>query len=124
MAFISKDDFRKGYEKTKVIGKGSFGEVFEVVERKSQKSYALKSIRMKSIEQVGEQFQEIMVLFKIQHPALVTLHKYYIEQCSIRSTSPYHLAQQGQFELGIMMELGLGNLGQDIQQRMQAHSNG
>lgn len=54
MAFISKEDFRKGYEKKRVIGKGSFGEVFEVLHRRTRQSYALKSIRMKSIEQVGE----------------------------------------------------------------------
>jgi len=73
---VSKDDF----ELLSVIGKGSFGKVFQV-KKKSNPSqgqiYAMKVLRKEAIfarKQVAHTKAEKTILGKIQHPFIIKLH--------------------------------------------------
>ena len=75
---ISKDNFiplgtrglRDAYENTKKLGKGSFGKVFQVRNKTTNKFYACKKISKLNVN--SAQFQkEINILMKMDHPNII-----------------------------------------------------
>lgn len=70
---VTRDDFHI----VRVIGKGSFGKVMEVVHKSTQKTYAMKEMSKEVIERenlLEHIFAEKSILQKISHPYIVSLH--------------------------------------------------
>ena len=70
---VTPDDFHV----VRVIGKGSFGKVMEVVHKATNKTYAMKEMSKIDIERqnlLEHIFAEKSILQKISHPYIVSLH--------------------------------------------------
>jgi calcium-dependent protein kinase len=87
---ISKDNFiplgtrglRDAYENTKKLGKGSFGKVFQVRNKTTNKFYACKKISKLNVN--SAQFQkEINILMKMDHPNIIKLYEVFESENSI-----------------------------------------
>ena len=73
---ISKYEIPSNYEALKKLGKGGFGRVFEVVEKITNKKYAMKIIKknIKNIYKFDTVKDEVNILKNLSHPNIV---KYY-----------------------------------------------
>ncbi len=71
--------FKNEYQIVKKIGNGKFGDVFEVVHKKTEKKRALKKIRKNdlSIEEREGMFKEIEILSKLDHPFILKIFEYF-----------------------------------------------
>jgi calcium-dependent protein kinase len=87
---ISKDSFiqvgsrglRDAYENIKKLGKGSFGKVFQVRNKATNKLYACKKLSKLNID--SEQFQkEIKILMQMDHPNIIKLYEVFESQRSL-----------------------------------------
>ena len=66
------DDF----EMIRIVGKGTFGKVFQVMNKKTKKMYAMKCIRKDVVlenEQMDSLKLEKEILYNIQHPFIVKM---------------------------------------------------
>lgn len=107
MAHFSLDDF----EKVKVIGKGSFGKVMLVQDKKTKMLYAMKMLRKDHIvkrNQVEHTKAERVVLEKAQHPFIVNLvyafqtpkKLHFILEFAEGGELFFHLSRAGRFSEG------------------------
>ena len=87
---ISKDNFisvgnrglRDEYENIKKLGKGSFGKVFQVRNKSTNKFYACKKISKLNMNKA--QFQkEVDILMKMDHPNIIKLYEVFESDNSI-----------------------------------------
>jgi len=87
---ISKDNFisvgkrglRDAYENTKKLGKGSFGKVFQVRNKVTNKLFACKKISKLNMN--SAQFQkEIQILMRMDHPNIIKLYEVFESDNSI-----------------------------------------
>jgi len=70
---VTKDDFVM----LKVVGRGSFGKVLQVMKKDDQKIYAMKVLKKNAIiarKQVAHTLSERDIMQKIEHPFIVKLH--------------------------------------------------
>ena len=87
---ISKDNFisvgnrglRDAYENIKKLGKGSFGKVFQVRNKSTNKFYACKKLSKLNMNKA--QFQkEVDILMKMDHPNIIKLYEVFESDNSI-----------------------------------------
>ena len=88
---ISKDNFiplflhglRNSYDFTKKIGKGNFGKVFQVRNKKTDKLYACKKLSKLNINNLIKFKQEINILMKMDHPNIIKLYEVFESENSL-----------------------------------------
>jgi len=70
-----KEDAKlEDFEMMRIVGKGTFGKVFQVMHRKTKKIYAMKCIRKDVVienEQMDSLKLEKEILYSIEHPFIV-----------------------------------------------------
>jgi serine/threonine protein kinase len=73
------DDFfgNDVYEVKKILGEGSFGKVFQAIDKDNNKIVALKRITPKSLDETLSICEEIKIMKKIKHKNVVKLLDYY-----------------------------------------------
>ena len=88
---ISKDNFialgchglRDNYDCSKKIGKGGFGKVLQVRNKKTNKLYACKKLSKLNIHNLDRFEKEIEILKKLDHPNIVKLYEVFESENSL-----------------------------------------
>ena len=88
---VSKENFillgcrglRNHYDCTKKIGKGGFGKVFQVCNKKTKKLYACKKVSKLNINNLEKLRKEIEILKKLDHPNIVKLYEVFESENSL-----------------------------------------
>ena len=88
---ISKDNFiavgcrglRDNYDCTKKLGKGGFGKVFQVRNKKTNKLCACKKLSKLNINDLDKLQKEIKILMKMDHPNIVKLYEVFESENSL-----------------------------------------
>lgn len=73
-----KKNYLDNFEIIKTLGKGSFGEVYHVRSKKTQKEYALKSIKKIFISNISKEHHihtEKLILKFLDHPTIIKLER-------------------------------------------------
>lgn len=78
---IDKTTSLSDFEIIKLVGKGSYGEVFRVVRKSDGKTYAMKKINIKSMKknQITNTLNEVRILSSISHDFIVSYKEAFIE---------------------------------------------
>ncbi len=78
----NKGDFRKFYKVEETLGEGSYGKVYKVKQRTSNKVYAMKLIRkdIESEESNKSFLNEIYILRKLDHPNILKIFEFFSDQ--------------------------------------------
>ena len=78
----NKGDFRTFYKVEETIGEGSYGKVYKVKQRTSNKVYAMKLIRKDiETEESNKSFlNEIYILRKLDHPNILKIYEFFSDQ--------------------------------------------
>ena len=74
----------------RIVGKGTFGKVFQVMHRKTKKIYAMKCIRKDVVlenEQMDSLKLEKEILYSIEHPFIVGMD--YVFENNLRISSSW-----------------------------------
>jgi len=71
------------------LGRGSFGNVYKVVHIHSGLIRAMKSINRENVEKEGGVFKEIDFLIKLDHPNILKIYEYYIDDVNIYLITEY-----------------------------------
>lgn len=71
MSRVSFTEFESKYRYEGQISQGSFGRVLRVKEIKTKKSYALKKLIIRRIQELKDVETEIRLLSAFQHPLIV-----------------------------------------------------
>ena len=105
MTSITKKDLIFNFNLTnEVLGVGNYGLVQKIIKKSTKKEFALKTIHCQNLEHLSAALQEILINFKAQSDCIINVHYYFIDKS----------ADLDKFILGIIMELGIRNLYQDI----------
>ena len=72
-------DYRiyKHYTIEEKIGKGSYGEVYKAVDKKTNKTVAIKKIidAFQNITDAKRTYRELAYLLQLNHPCIIALHR-------------------------------------------------
>lgn len=83
--------FKKSYKLAKKLGEGKYADVFLATNRRTKMQYAVKCINKSKLvdeEDVEALAQEIKIMQRMDHPNLVKLEDFYIED------DTYYLVQE------------------------------
>ena len=83
--FVGKADglFLDNYDVVKQIGKGGYGKVYQVRNKKSKEIYACKHLSKLSIKNLEKFEREINILIKSDHPNIIRIIEIYESQRSL-----------------------------------------
>ena len=70
------------YEKLNILGRGSYGKVYLVRNKKTQIKYAMKIIKKELIENI-ESVNEINILKNLDHQNILKIYEYHIDNMYI-----------------------------------------
>ena len=76
-----KKKLEDNYKLLSKIGKGAFGKVFKVQNKKTNKILALKIIKKSEREEENEELlNEIEIMIKLEHPNIIKIYDYYLNK--------------------------------------------